>query len=329
MREGILTGDFEGWKGWWKKKGGGWVHARKAMVSACKEAERMGVRFVSGVEEGKVVNFVVDDASRDVTGVQTADGKVWKADRTILTAGAYADALLDFKDQLRPTAWTLCHIKIEKEELELYKDLPVMFNVERGFFMEPDEDRHELKICDEHPGYCNFLSESREGHVSIPEKMRSTPFAKHQIPKAAEERVRMLLRDAMPHLADRPFSFARICWCADTPDRNFLIDTYPDYPSLILGVGGSGHGYAHIPSVGGFIADEMEGKLAERFKKVFRWRPETAVNRDWKDLQGRWGAERKVMDFQEVKEWTSIDDHREYREAEEVLQAEPRQIVNE
>lgn len=27
-----------------------------------------------------------------------------------------------------------------EDECKLYKDLPVMFNVDRGFFIEPDED---------------------------------------------------------------------------------------------------------------------------------------------------------------------------------------------
>jgi len=79
----------------------------------------------------------------------------------------------------------------------------------------------------------------------------STPFALHQIPLEAEARVRGFLREVMPHLASRPFSFARICWCADTPNRAFLISKHHDHPSLVLGVGGSGHGYCHIPAIGG------------------------------------------------------------------------------
>lgn len=79
----------------------------------------------------------------------------------------------------------------------------------------------------------------------------SVPFAKHQIPKEAEERARGFLRETMPHLADRPFSFARICWCADTPNRAFLISKHPEYPSLVLGCGASGHGFCHIPVIGG------------------------------------------------------------------------------
>ena len=303
MPKGVLTGEFPGWKGWWKKagSGAGWVQARKAMESAAAEAKRLGVAFVAG-DSGDVVELIQEDA--DIRGVRTKDGRTRLAQRTILCAGANAAQLLEFRDQLLPKAWTLAHIKLTPEELKLYSDLPVLFNCERGFFMEPDEDLHELKICDEHPGYCNWVANGSgerrdDGRWDV-------PFAKHQIPVKAEERVRLFLRETMPQLANRPFSFARICWCADTPDRQFLISQHPDHPSLVLGVGGSGHGYVYIPAIGGFIVDAMEGRLDEVLAQTYRWRP--PEHRDWHDLQGRYGPKgsNHVMDLQDVKDWTEI-----------------------
>ncbi|TGO44459.1 hypothetical protein BOTNAR_0818g00020 [Botryotinia narcissicola] len=241
MPPGVLTGDFPGWKGVFKSSGAGWVHARKALESAAKEADRLGVKFITGSPEGAVTSLIYEEG--DVLGVKTADGKEHRGDRTILAAGAGADALFDFKDQLRPTAWTLGHIKMSEDETKLYMNLPVLFNIEKGFFMEPDEDKHELKICDEHPGYCNWIT-GPDG------KTRSIPFSKQQIPMDSSKRIRQFLLETMPHLADRPLSFARICWCADTPDRAFLIDIPSGYASLTLAVGGSGHGFMHITSVG-------------------------------------------------------------------------------
>ncbi|KAK6603114.1 hypothetical protein ACHAPC_009197 [Botrytis cinerea] len=297
MPPGVLTGDFPGWKGVFKSSGAGWVHARKALESAAKEADRLGVKFITGSPEGSVTSLLYEDG--DVLGVKTADGKEHRGDRTILAAGAGADALFDFKDQLRPTAWTLGHIKMSEDETKLYKNLPVLFNIEKGFFMEPDEDNHELKICDEHPGYCNWIK-GPDG------KIRSIPFSKQQIPIDSSKRIRQFLLETMPHLADRPLSFARVCWCADTPDRAFLIDTPPGFASLTLAVGGSGHGFMHITSVGGFVVDLMEGVLDPKLKNAFRWRPETAVNRNWKDLLGRFGGPNEIMDFQDVREWTDL-----------------------
>lgn len=299
MPPGILTGPLPGWKGFWRKNGAGWVHARNALVSAITEAKRLGVTFVGGQLEGKVVRLLYDSEGKDVIGVQTADGRQHLASRVILAAGANADQFLDFKKQLRPTAWTLAHIRMSPEEAQKYRNLPVLFNADQGFFIEPDEDKHEMKVCDEHCGYCNWVMDENG-------ERRSVPFARHQIPVESAERIRGLLRATMPQLAERPFSFARICWCADTVDRNFLIDYHPDHPSLLLAVGASGRGFAHIPSIGGFIVDRLEGVLNERIAYAVRWRPEQAVNRNWDDTQNRFGGSYKVMDFQKVTEWTDI-----------------------
>ncbi|KAL1630893.1 hypothetical protein SLS54_000767 [Diplodia seriata] len=129
MPAGVLTGDFPGWSGVYKATGAGWVHARKALVAAATEAQRLGARYVTGDPCGRVEELVVE--AGDVRGARTADGKVWRADRTVLCAGATAPQLVDMRDQLRPTAWTLAHIKMTPEEARLYKDLPVLFNIER------------------------------------------------------------------------------------------------------------------------------------------------------------------------------------------------------
>jgi sarcosine oxidase/L-pipecolate oxidase len=303
MPKGVLTGEFKGWRGFYKKNGAGWVHARKALVSAYKEASRLGVRFITGSPQGEVVGLLYSKS--DVLGAKTADGIEHRADRTILAAGAAAPQLVDFENQLRPTAWTLAHIPMTAEEARLYKDLPVLFNIEKGFFMEPDEDRHEIKICDEHPGYCNWVRSSSSSASSLPQ---SIPVAKHQIPVPAAERVRDFLRDTMPQLAERPFTHARVCWCADTPNRAFLITPHPSYPSLIIASGDSGHGFMHIPSIGGFIVDCMEGSLDQRFKQSWRWRPETA-NQFWGDQTlGRFGAGNRMLDLKETTTagWTNI-----------------------
>ncbi|KAF3404400.1 L-saccharopine oxidase [Talaromyces pinophilus] len=297
MPGGILTGSFPGWKGFFRETGAGWVFARGALESTYHEAIKLGVRFETGDSKGKVVRLLYD--SGDVVGAQTADGVEHGADRTILCAGANSDQLLDFERQLRPTAWTLAHIQMTDEERKLWKDLPVLFNMNSGFFMEPDAQNGELKFVDEHPGYCNFVTDPETGEE------KSIPFAKHQIPVQSEVKAREFLRQTVPHIADRPFSFARICWDADTPDRQFLIDRHPKHKSLVVAVGGSGNGFMLMPAVGIAVADVLEGVIESRLRHGFRWRPETAIGRDWRDTQGRYGGN-NVRDFQKVDEWTHV-----------------------
>ncbi|BDD56207.1 hypothetical protein MPDQ_005624 [Monascus purpureus] len=295
---GVLRGNFPGWKGYFTRSGAGWAHARDALVAAAREAQRLGVKFVAGSPHGKVITLIFEN--NDVKGAVTADGKIWRADRTILCAGASAGQFLDFKQQLRPTAWTLAHIRLEPHERPLYKNIPIIFNIEKGFFFEPDEERGEIKMCDEHPGYTN-MEPTPDGS-----SLASIPFERTQIPKECETRMRALLRETMPQLADRPFSFARVCWCADTPNREFIIDQHPQHPSLILGCGASGRGYKYLPSIGSLIVDTLEGKVSSRIREVVKWNPEGAVNRNWKDTLGRFGGPNEVMDFHNVKEWTHL-----------------------
>ncbi|KAH8647361.1 FAD dependent oxidoreductase [Xylariales sp. PMI_506] len=309
MPPGVLTGEFPGWKGFFKSDGAGWVHARKALVSAYNEASRLGVKFITGSPTGQVIKL--HHADGDVKGAETADGKIHLADRTILAAGATAPQFLDFENQLRPTAWTLGHIQMTEEEAALYRDLPVLFNIESGFFMEPDADMHQLKLCDEHPGYCNWdgPAPGKQDASSSSALPSSVPVAKREIPASAEKRMRAFLRDCMPQLADRPFVHARMCWCVDTPNRAFLITYHPRHPSLVVASGDSGHGFMHIPSIGGFISDCLEGTLDPRFARSWRWRPETAQGFWGDDTLNRWGAGNKVLDLKEteVEGWTKIN----------------------
>ncbi|KAJ4984076.1 sarcosine oxidase [Stagonosporopsis vannaccii] len=300
MPVGVLQGDFPGWRGFWKQDGAGWVFASGALKAMHAEAVKLGVRFVTGGPEGQVEALLYSEGSEKVLGARTVDGTSHIANQTILCAGANSDRLLDFKGQLRPTAWTLAHIPLSEQEAALYKGLPVLYGVDRGFFIEPDVEKHEMKLCDEHPGYINPVIEEGE--------FRSVPFARHQIPAEAEARMRLLLHETMPQLADRDFSFARICWDADTVDRRFLIDRHPEIGNLTVAVGGSGNGFMTCPAIGVLVADILhsKGEIEGRVKQMLRWRPEIAVDRDWWNAQGRYGADGKVMDLRDVREWTSI-----------------------
>ncbi|KAI1366157.1 fructosyl-amino acid oxidase [Xylaria arbuscula] len=339
MPKGVLTGDFIGWRGFAKTSGAGWVFARGAIIAAKREAERLGARFITG-QQGQVAKLIFSTETRQgenadsqarqtLRGVESADGTIHHAHTTILANGANADSLIDLKYQLRPTAWTLAHIKMTPIEAQLYKDLPVLFNIEKGFFMEPSAETYELKICDEHPGYINpIYQESGNEPTHAPANVSpkgervivgSRPFARQQIPLDSEDRIRAFLKETMPHLAERPFSFARICWDADTVDRMPLLDWYGVENSerrdaedameggrLLLAVGGSGHCFKTMPAMGQVILEFLEGKVDDKTRRAFRWRPEIAENRNWWHVQDRWGAEGEVMDINRVRGWTEI-----------------------
>lgn len=136
MPEGVLTGPLAGWRGFIRREGAGWVEARDVLRDVYAEAAKGGVNFVCDPQAGRVAELLYDDEG-EVTGAKTADGETHLADFTILAAGAGASTLVDFEDQLRPTAWTLAHVPLTAAEAPAYAELPVLFAVDEGFFLSP------------------------------------------------------------------------------------------------------------------------------------------------------------------------------------------------
>lgn len=118
------------------------------------------------------------------TGVETADGTSYHADKVILAAGAWSSTLVDLDDQcvskvsekrmansplfvsfLSPLAypatntnqiqaWVYAHIQLTPEEVSEFKNIPVVYDGEYGFFFEPNEYAVIL-----HPGISRKKSE--------------------------------------------------------------------------------------------------------------------------------------------------------------------------
>lgn len=305
MPEGVLTGDFPNWKGFYRQQGAGWVEARDALVAICAEVKKLGVSFITG-KEGRVMELIQSQSGDAIAGAKTEDGKDHLAQTTILAAGASSSLLLDFEKQLRPTAWTLAHVPLTPSEVESYSNLPVLFGADRGFFISPPQSsiaagQPELKICDEHPGYINLIDGDNG-------EKRPIPYQRMAIPARSEEKMRRLLRETMPQLADRPLLRPRLCWDADTPDRLFLISRHPRLADLVVAAGGSGQGFMCSPAVGILVGDILEDKIEERVRRALAWRPETAVGRDWFATQGRFGGDGKVVDLSEIGHGDWVED---------------------
>ncbi|KAI8939412.1 hypothetical protein NX059_003194 [Plenodomus lindquistii] len=136
MPKGVLQGQFPGWRGFWEPKGAGWVFARGALRAMHSAAVKLGVEFATG-DDGRVEELLRSSSNDSILGARTLGGSRYLANHTILATGACSDLFLDFKGQLRPTAWTLAHLPLLPEEVQHYRNLPVLYGVDRGFFIEP------------------------------------------------------------------------------------------------------------------------------------------------------------------------------------------------
>lgn len=288
-----LTGDIKDWKGFYQANECGWVHARDALISAGKEIQRLGGKYIVGEVNGLIYN----EEKTKVLGCTTISGQEILGDKIVISAGASSVKIMDFENQLLAKCWTVGHIRLTEQEAASFKNMPVIDNMEKGFFFEPDHLKHELKICNEFPGYTNYEN------GKLPKD--SVPFFKNGIPKEAEDGIRDILADTLPQFKDRPFVETKICWCTDTPDRNFLITEHPKFDgSLILATGDSGHGFKHMPTIGRYVARLIShglGSLDDEKRQSWRWRPETSNDR----IQDRFGGSGNVVDLSEIKEWIS------------------------
>ncbi|GMM37868.1 hypothetical protein DASC09_051930 [Saccharomycopsis crataegensis] len=288
---------FQNWKGYHQKHRCGWAFAALALRLVGAECVKLGAKIImDSVEE-----LLMDDTGTCV-GVRTFSGKSIYADKVVLCAGANSIRILDFKGQLVAKCWTVGHIKLTDEESRVLNNSPVVLNISEGFFFEPDQN-NELKFCNEFPGYINMVEDVKHSEGAI-----SVPVYKDMIPKEAELQMRSFLNQVFPQLANRNFVRAKICWCTDTSDRHFLFGEHPAYKNLILGTGDSGKGFKYMPISGEYISTiVLEGSqaLSSEKREAWRWRPESAVPRDVRATQGRYGGTNVVKDLKDITEWTN------------------------
>ena len=290
---------FQSWKGFYQKTHSGWMFASLALQRAAQECISLGAKIITDTAE----ELLLDKSTQKCIGVHTSSGNDLLAERIIIAAGASSVKLFDFEGQLLAKCWTLAHIKLTNDEIQQLKDTPVIIDMDRGFMFEADAFG-DLKFCNEFPGYINmekYMYKTGEKTVSI-------PAYKDAIPEEAEEQMRDLLRQVHPHLADREFNVAKICWCTDTTDRYFLIDEHPQHEGLIFATGDSGKGFKYMPVVGEYIASvALEGRdaLPDEKREAWKWRPEQALNRDIYNVQNRYGGSNKVKDIKDIGKWIS------------------------
>jgi sarcosine oxidase / L-pipecolate oxidase len=124
-----LSGDFAGWKAFWSSAAA-WVNAKEAIIRMAREAMNGGVKYISG-DAGFAKQLLFDEDSMCI-GVQCADGTAYFGSKTVLAAGAAAGSLLDLKGQIVAKGHTIGHIQLTREEVEKYKNMPIIDHLEGG-----------------------------------------------------------------------------------------------------------------------------------------------------------------------------------------------------
>jgi glycine/D-amino acid oxidase-like deaminating enzyme len=235
---------------------GGWAESARVVAWLTLAGTREGVRLAPGRAAG-----VVMEGGR-VAGIGREDGSALRADHVVLAVGAWTGKLLGWDHEIRASGHPVLHFRPRDAGL---------FAPERFPVFTADVAR---------TGLYGFPV-NRDGVVKIAlhdQGVPADPDGSREVTAGQEERIRRLLAETIPSLADADVVHRRLCLYADTQDGDFWIARDPDRDGLTVASGGSGHGFKFAPVLGRIIADTVEGRdhpLAGRF----RWRPEVRLSR--------------------------------------------------
>lgn len=289
-----------GFKGYLNRLAG-YAHSSNAMIGLHRHLASRGVKFFLGPQQGKVTELLYSTdravSSHYCTGFRTADGRTHHARRTILCLGAYAATLIpSIGNFVVAKSWSVAHVQLTELECGFLRGIPVLNVRDLGFFFEPDPATKYLKLC---PLGAGFINTDKELRISLPPSNSSTALdalaaPRDYIPASDEAKLRRLLRETLPWLADRPFVDKKMCWFADTANSEYCVDFVPDTgDSLIVLSGDSGHGFKMMPIVGQWVV-----KLLEDGNQIFprwRWRKSQKTGKDWGDeVSWRIGLTREI-----------------------------------
>ncbi|KAJ5145341.1 hypothetical protein N7448_002733 [Penicillium atrosanguineum] len=263
----------KGWKGLFCSDGG-WLAAAKAINAIGNFLQDQGVKFgFGGAGTFKQPLFAADGTT--CIGLETTDGSRYFADKVVLAAGAWSPTLVDLENQCVSKAWVFAHIQLTPQEADKYKNVPVIYDGEYGFFFEPNE-HGVIKVCDEFPGFSRFKQHQPYGAKSP--KIVSVPrsHAKHPTdtyPDASEITIRKAIARFLPNFQEKELFNRTMCWCTDTADANLLICEHPKWKNFILATGDSGHSFKLLPNIGKHVVELLEESLSQDMADAWRWRP--------------------------------------------------------
>ncbi|KAL4862334.1 FAD dependent oxidoreductase [Aspergillus spectabilis] len=138
----FVTGELDGWNMNVWNPTAGWVKADQALKRMAAAAAGNGVKYVTGEREGYIRNllFSSEGGKKTCTGAITADGKVHTADIVILATGSWTPSLVDMEGQLTAKGHSVAHIQLTPSETKHYAKLPIMDNLELGYYFPPQEN---------------------------------------------------------------------------------------------------------------------------------------------------------------------------------------------
>lgn len=292
-----LNGPLDGFHGYFNRLAG-YAHSANALKGIQQYCASRGVRFLLGEQTGKVDALLYESSGRCV-GVRTANGLKHAARTVICALGASNAGLIpEIGNFTVARCWSVAHVQLTEDEADLLRGIPVVNVRDLGFYFEPDPATKLFKLCPLGAGFTNTNSAG----TSLPPANASSPGWTGFIPLEDERKLRMLLRQTLPWMADRPFVDNKFCWFSDTSDSEYCIDFVPGTSnSVVVLAGDSGHGFKMMPVVGQWVRDLIE--TGHQKLSRWKWKSPGASGAEWgSSVSWRIGAAREMGELIEEYE---------------------------
>ncbi|MEM8961900.1 MAG: N-methyl-L-tryptophan oxidase [Acidobacteriota bacterium] len=202
--------------------------------------------IVDGAEVEEGVEITSMQTGLGVT-VEAADGRSWRAERLVLTAGAWTNKFLTMLDE--PT------LPLETTHEQVAYLSPREAPVSHG----PDRLPTVIDYFDT-PLFYSLPRMSAEGShagVKIGWHRSGAPVDPDLSPRPPRpeflQAIAGFTRRRFHHLDDPPTTVVD-CLYTNTPDHHFVLDRLPGSTPIVIGAGFSGHGFKFAPAVAEVLA---------------------------------------------------------------------------
>ena len=311
---------------------GGYALASQAIEATYHKCLELGVQFILG-PDGHITSLVKSSNTTSkasspgipVIGVESCSGtrhlhpQAPSHSLTILCVGAHLPQLLpSTSTPITAKAWSVAHLELTESEARSLSSVPVMNISELGFWMEPifvtkkpsgtesvtpissvpqgsANGTYLLKLCAHGGGWTNF-SKASLGKTSQDSSKISIPTYSLTPPESDLALIRTLIRLTLPPtFHTKPFTRTSICWCADTPSSDYIIDFVPGYKDLLVVGADSGHAFKMMPLVGSWALNVVRRGQQEEAR--WKWKDEREGMKGGQEIKWRVG---KCRDLEEA-----------------------------
>ncbi|KAF4550433.1 FAD dependent oxidoreductase-like protein 4 [Elsinoe fawcettii] len=276
----------------------GWAAAGDCLRAVTEECLRLGVRY-----EVRDVRSVAVDGQGRCYGLVTKEGETLKADKVVLSTGAFTPKLLEWsaaatgREELSSGTRILAGgittgmTKLDGKTLETYKDMPVGMqgyapHVSPFMGSLPPTPDGELKWW----GKTIFTNEQEV----LPGRTLSAPPAAQDY---GQWDVSKKLKEDIAHANNLfygkktlnwKYEKYRICWDAFTTSGDFIISPHSGASGLYVATCGNFHGWKFFPVIGKYVTQMLDGELSPELVQKWAWdreRPDPKDNSEYPRAQ--------------------------------------------